>query len=127
MKQLLFLGIFFFFPVTKAFDITMDEIESDKAIKKLSMAQGFSLPDMQVKFDIFVSPESVLYEMPKFFINGQEVKCLVCGQCPVMIEYKKEKLISYCLVHAPKKDLLSWSPTRPECNVVPPIPDSGSI
>lgn len=121
MKHLLFLGLLFFSPRTKTLDNTIDEIEMDKRLRKLTMAQGFSLPDMQVKFDIFVSPDSILYEMPRLLIGGQEAKCCVCGDMPFSIEYSNDSLVCYCSKHYPVKEIKAM-PAVVEKSV-PPIPE----
>ena len=105
MKHVLFLGaIFFFFNGLQSNDLTLDEIETEREIASVFTSNSsFKLPDMNVKFDIFVADDAIFYEMPRFYLNEQEVKCEVCGQCPVMIQYKKDKLTSFCLQHAPRK------------------------
>lgn len=133
MKHFLFLGLVFFSSNLQVLDNTLDEIEFNKMLIKRGAVEALQLPDMNVKFDIFVSQTSIFYEMPKLFLDDQEVKCNICGACPVMIEYKREhkderisdykdgKLLAFCLQHAPRRRAISTINSLEELSV-PPIP-----
>lgn len=129
MKHILLFGLLFFFPTVKTFDTTLDEVEFEKLATKLTSAKGLHLPDMKVKFDIFVADNSILYEMPKFYLNDQEVKCNNCGECPVMVEYREDHIEAFCLRHAPMRvtaDL--YKPEKRSDKIcIPDMPESPEI
>lgn len=61
------------------------------------------LPTIAVKFDMLIDGDSILYDMPVFTLDGEEVVCQVCGRPPCQIEVTNGKLKCFCFNHIPRK------------------------